>query len=461
MTVIEMTGAVAPDGRVAPADPGQWSSKLAFLAAAVGSAVGLGSIWKFPYIVGVNGGGAFVLVYLAFVAAVGIPLMVAEMALGRHGGPSVVRTFSALVPRRLGGRAWNGIGWLSIAAAFVILSFYSVVAGWAVSYAVKAALGGLAKLNAETSAAMFDALLADPAELIAWHSLMICATAWIVSRGVQAGIERAALWLMPLLCLLIVALAAYACIVGDAARGFAFMFSPDFGALTTAGVLTAAGHAFFTLSLGMGAMIAYGGYLKGNISVPRTAAAVAISDTLCSLAAGLAIFPIVFGFGLDPAEGPGLVFVSLPVAFAAMPGGTLFGTLFFVLLVVAAIVSAVSLLEALVAALSKGKDRAKWTLRIGLAVWALGLVSVFSFNLLADIRLGRSDYSIFDWLNFLTAELTLPIVGIATALFVGWVTPRDRLRLEFLSETAHRLWRFLLRFVAPIVVSLVLLDIMI
>lgn len=461
MTAIDIPGAFAPDRPAAPAPAPQWSSNLAFLAAAVGSAVGLGSIWKFPYIVGVNGGGAFVLVYLAFVAAVGIPLMIAELSLGRHGGPSVVRTLAALVPHRRSARAWNAVGWLSAIAAFVILSFYSVVAGWALAYAVKAPLGGLAGLDATASAALFDSLLADPAQMIAWHSAVIAATIAIVARGIQGGIEKATLWLMPLLCALMVALAVYACIVGDAARGFAFMFEPDFAALTPSGVLAAAGHAFFTLSLGMGAMIAYGGYLGNDVSVPRTAAAVAISDTVCSLAAGLAIFPIVFGFGLDPAEGPGLVFVSLPVAFAAMPGGALFGTLFFALLVIAALVSAVSLLEPLVAASTRSEDgRGAATWRLGAAAWALGLVSVLSFNLWSDVRLGAQGMTLFDALNFLTAELALPLAGIATAVFVGWTVAGDRLRGDFASAAGFRLWRLLMRYVAPAVVALVLADVL-
>lgn len=461
MTALQIAGAAAPAGNAVPeAQDNKWSSNLAFLAAAVGSAVGLGSIWKFPYIVGVNGGGAFVLVYLGFIAAVGIPLMIAELAIGRRGGPSVVRSFGALVSSSSSARLWNTVGWLSIVAAFVILSFYSVVAGWAVAYTVKAAIGQVGSMDPAASAAAFDALLDDPAEMIAWHSVIIATTIWIVGRGVQQGIERAALWLMPLLCVLMLSLAAYACLVGDAVRGLAFMFSSDFSALTATGILTAAGHAFFTLSLGMGAMIAYGGYLREKVSIPRTAAAVAISDTVCSLAAGLAIFPIVFGFGLDPAEGPGLVFVSLPVAFASMPGGGLFGTLFFALLAIAAIVSAVSLLEPLVAALGKDEHRQRWTLRMGFAAWALGLVSVFSFNLLKDVQLGGSGRSLFDWMNFLTAELALPIVGIATAIFVGWIVPWDRLRDDFASDFSYKSWRLLVRYVAPVVVAFVIFDVL-
>lgn len=459
MSTLEIEAGAAPVAERPAAAPATWSSQLAFLAAAVGSAVGLGSIWKFPYIVGANGGGAFVLVYLGFVAAVGVPLMVAELALGRRGGPSVVRTFGALAAGRFAGRRWNLLGWTAALAAFVILSFYSVVAGWALAYAVRAPLEGFAGVTAASAGARFDDLLADPAQMIGWHALILAATVWTVARGVRGGIERAVLWLTPALAVLMLVLAVYACVVGDFRAGLDFLFRPDFSALTSAGVLSAAGHAFFTLSLGMGALIAYGGYLAAEVSTPRTAALVAASDTVCSLAAGLAIFPIVFQFGLDPAEGPGLVFVTLPVAFGAMAGGAVFGALFFVLLVVAALASAVSLLEPLVAATARDEaGRRIWAVRLGAAAWCLGLVSVFSFNIWSDVRMGASGRTLFDALNFLTAELALPLVGIGVAIFVGWVAPKSFLRGEFVSEGVYRLCRLLVRFVAPVVVAFVLVD---
>lgn len=436
----------------------QWSSKLAFIAAAVGSAVGLGSIWKFPYIVGANGGGAFVIVYLGFVAAVGIPLMAAELMLGRRGGPGVVRSLGLAVGRARS--RWNILGWLGVTAAFVILSFYSVVAGWALAYAVKAAVGGLAAATPASSAALFDSLLADPAEMIGWHTLLLGLTALIVAQGVTAGIERYARWLMPLFAILLLGLAAYASVTGDFARGAAFLFRPDFAALTPAATLSAAGHAFFTLSLGMGAMIAYGGYLAADVSAPRTAIWVAACDTVCSLAAGLAIFPIVFRFGLDPTEGPGLVFVTLPVAFAGMPGGGVAAASFFILLVIAALISAVSLLETLVAAAGgakAGASRQTWTWRWAAAAWALGLVSIFSFNLWAGVRFPGLDRTLFDGLNYLTAELALPAGGVGIAIFVGWFAPQT-LAGEVGSAGGQRLWLFLLRFVAPVVVAAVLID---
>jgi NSS family neurotransmitter:Na+ symporter len=460
MTIADSAALAARTETRAPESTPRWSSRAAFLAAAVGSAVGLGSIWKFPYIVGANGGGAFVLVYLAFVAAVGVPIMVVELALGRRGGPSVVRTLSG-VAGRAQPYGWNALGWLGAIAAFVILSFYSVVAGWSLAYAVRGMLGGFSGLSPETSGAMFAALLADPAEMIAWHSLLLAAVAWIVARGVKGGIEAASNRLMPLLALLMLGLAVYACVIGDFGRGVDFLFRPDFGALTTAGVLSAAGHAFFTLSLGMGAMIAYGGYLGEDVSAPKMAVWVAASDTVCSLAAGLAIFPIVFAFGLDPAEGPGLVFVALPTAFAVMPGGAVFGTLFFVLLLIAALVSAVSALEPMVAATSSNDgSRRRQTARLAIAAWALGLVSVFSFNVWKDVSLTGSSKTIFDWLNYLTAELALPLGGVGLAVFAGWFAPKHWAREAFGSELGYRAWLFLVRFVAPAVVAVVLLDLM-
>ncbi len=438
---------------------GQWSSSLAFLAAAVGSAVGLGSIWKFPYIVGANGGGAFVLVYLAFVAAVGVPLMTAELALGRRGGPSVIRSLGIAMGHP--GTLWNVLGWLSIVAAFVILSFYSVVAGWALAYAVRASVGGLAGMTAQASGAAFDALLADPAQMIGWHTLFIAATALIVVPGISAGIERAVRWLMPIFAVLLLGLAVYAAAVGDVARTVRFLFAPDFAALTPAATLSAAGHAFFTLSLGMGAMIAYGGYLAPGESIPKTAAWVTCADTVCSLAAGFAIFPIVFAHGLDPAEGPGLVFVTLPVAFATMPGGALVAFAFFALLVIAALASAVSVLEPLVAATGAGgpgptRTRRTWAIAAG--AWTLGLASVFSFNLWSEVRMPGLGLNLFDSLNLMSAEIVLPLVGVGIAVFVGWVAPLALPESEFDTPMGRRVWLFLVRFVAPAVVTLVLFD---
>lgn len=438
----------------------EWSSRAAFIAAAVGSAVGLGNIWKFPYMAGVSGGGAFVLTYLGFVALVGVPVLIAELLLGRHGGPSIVQALGRMAAGARGGRLWNGLGWFVALTALGVLSFYSVVAGWALAYAAKAAVGGLSALTPQASTRTFDALLADPAQMIAWHTLVMGAVVAIVARGVKGGIERAVRWLMPLLTALLVVLAVYAGGVGDFARAVEFLFRPDVSALTPEVAMAAAGHAFFTLSLGLGAMMVYGAYVPKSVSIPRAAVWVAAADTVCALLAGLAIFPLVFGFGLDPAAGPGLIFVTLPVAFAAMPGGAVVGALFFLLIVVAALTSAVALIEPLAAALGgAGERRRVWTLRLAAGAWALGLASVFSFNLWSDVRLFGQ--TVFDFIAHVTGDLALPLGGLGFAVFAGWVAGRSLTAADFGSPRVHAAWLLLVRFVAPAVLALVFLDLLV
>ncbi len=430
-----------------------WSSRAAFIAAAVGSAVGLGNIWKFPYMVGANGGGAFVILYLAMVLLVGLPILIAELGLGRTGGAAVTRTFGRIAHELRGGHLWNAVGWLGAATAILILSFYSVIAGWALAYAWRFSLGSLQGLAAEDYSARFDALLASPAEMIFWQLVVLGAAAFVASRGVRAGLDRAVRWLMPVLAVLLIGLGIYAAIIGDAAAALHFMFTPDFSALTPEVALSAAGHAFFTLSLGLGAMIAYGGYVAEDVAIPRAAGWIALFDTLCAIAAGMAIMPIVFGFGLDPAAGPGLVFVTLPVAFGSMPGGALVGTLFFALLVVAAMTSIFALIEPMAASLADGEaDRRKWVIRLTALTAILGLISVFSFNIWSDVRPWGEDKTLFDWLSYLTTEVSLPFGGLCVAIFIGWVAPRKTMEHMFDSHFAFKLWLLSIRYVSPIAV---------
>lgn len=453
MTIADTVAGRARVQERAPAGAPQWSSRLAFIAAAVGSAVGLGNIWKFPYMAGVSGGGAFVLMYLGFVALVGVPVLIAELALGRHGGPSVVRSLGRLASGARGGRAWNLLGWFASLTALGVLSFYSVVAGWALAYAAKAAVGALDASTPQASQATFDALLADPAQLIAWHALVMGAVAAIVARGVKGGIERAVRWLMPILTVLLVGLAVFA-------QAVTFLFRRDFSAITPGVAMAAAGHAFFTLSLGMGAMMVYGAYVPPGVSIPRAAVWVAVADTACALVAGLAIFPMVFSLGLDPAAGPGLIFVTLPVAFSAMPGGAVVGAAFFILIVVAALTSAVALIEPLAAALGgeRGERRRDWTLGLALGAWALGLASVFSFNVWSEVRVfGRT---VFDFISYVTGDLALPLGGVGVAVFAGWVASRALTATDFASLAWHRVWLGLVRYVAPAVLALVFLDLL-
>ena len=328
---------------------GEWSSRWAFVLAATGSAVGLGNIWKFPYITGENGGGAFVLVYLISIGLIGIPIMMAEVMLGRRGRLSPINTMRKLAKAGGHSRHWQWLGWAGVLTGFLILSYYSVIAGWALSYTTRAALGEFTGADAGVIKNMFTDFISSPLALLGWHTLFMVMTMFIVSRGVRGGLEKAVKLLMPALFILLVLLVGYAVNTGAFARGVEFLFYPDFGSIGWNGILIAMGHAFFTLSLGMGSIMVYGSYLPKNISIAKTTFLIAGADTLVALMAGLVIFPIVFANELHAGSGPGLIFQTLPIAFGQMWGGLFFGTLFFILLVFAAWTSAISLIEPAVA----------------------------------------------------------------------------------------------------------------
>ncbi|MEX0603787.1 MAG: sodium-dependent transporter [Marinobacter sp.] len=442
---------------------GMWSSRLAFILAATGSAVGLGNIWKFPYITGENGGGAFVLVYLLCIAAVGVPIMMAEVLIGRRGGHSPVRSIQLITERDGANPAWRWLAAVGVLAAFLILSFYSVIGGWAMSYVGTAATGQLAGQTADEIGAIFTGLLGSPATLLLWHTVFMALVMLVVAKGVRFGLERAVSILMPALFVLLLLVVGYAMTTGFFGQAVAFLFQPDFSKLTTSGVLVALGHAFFTLSLGMAVMMAYGSYLPKNISIAKTSLTVSVMDTGVALLAGLAIFPIVFANGLEPGAGPGLIFQTLPLAFGQMPLGSLFGTLFFVLLVFAAWTSGISLLEPLVEWLEerKGMNRLMSTLTAGIACWAVGIASILSLNLWSDFApLGMfgmfEGKTIFDLLDFFTANILLPLGGLMVAVFAGWVMTRETLEQELsMSPAAFSLWYRTLRYFAPVAVAVV------
>lgn len=441
-----------------------WSSRLAFILAASGSAVGLGNIWKFPYITGENGGGAFVLVYLLCIALIGIPIMVAEVAIGRRGGSSPINSMRKLAARDGLSKRWVWLGGMGMIASFLILSFYSVIGGWALAYVGNSAGGLFVGANSESIGAMFGGLLSDPYTLLLWHSLFMVLVIMIVARGISSGMEKAINILMPLLFALILVMVGYAMSTDSFGQGFSFLFTPDFSKLTTEGVLTALGHAFFTLSLGMGVMMAYGSYLPKNVSIVKTAFTVSIVDTLVALLAGLAIFPLVFSNGMEPGAGPGLIFQTLPIAFGQMPGGVLFGTLFFVLLVVAAVTSAISLLEPVVEWFEeqKGIDRMKGALIGGCSIWALGVLTILSLNEWSGFHpLGMFERfegkTIFDLLDYVTANLMMPLGGLFIALFMGWFMSKQAAENELSigDGVAFKLFMFILRFVTPAAVLVV------
>lgn len=446
-----------------PAHRGLWSSRMAFILAATGSAVGLGNIWKFPYVTGENGGGAFVLVYLLCIAIVGIPIMMAEVYIGRSGRHNPITSFRLVAERNLASPVWRISAIVGVLAAFIILSFYSVIGGWAASYVGHAAMGDFTGQSADAIGELFGGLLASPVTLLIWHTIFMALVIFVVARGLKSGLERAVTILMPALFVLLLVAVSYATTTGHFGAAVAFLFTPDFGALTMDGVLVALGHAFFTLSLGMAIMMAYGSYLGDDVSVGRTAVTVSIMDTVVALMAGLAIFPVVFANGLEAGAGPGLIFQTLPLAFGQMPMGSIFGALFFVLLLFAAWTSAISLLEPVVEWLEDKLivGRVGSTVVVGVACWLLGIASILSLNEWSGFApLGMFERfegnTIFDLLDFFTANVMLPLSGLLTALFVGWCVAKESLQSNLaLSGGSFALWYNLVRFVTPVAVAIV------
>jgi len=439
---------------------GEWSSRFAYILAATGSAVGLGNIWKFPYITGENGGGAFVLVYLACVVAIGIPIMIAETMMGRRGRQSPINTLKALSTEAKASSIWHYLGWMGVLAGVLILSYYSVIAGWANAYVFKAIFGGFSADPVEVKAT-FDNFIASPVQLVFWHTVFMIATISVVMRGVNSGLEKAVQLLMPALLFLLILLVAYAMTTGEAYfKGLSFLFSPDFSEIDADAVLTAMGHAFFTLGLGMGAIMVYGSYLPSGVSIAKTSLYIAGADTVVALLAGIAIFPLVFANGLEPGSGPGLIFQTLPIAFGNMTGGWLFGILFFVLLVFAALTSSISLIEPVVAWLveNKGFTRVKASVISGIITWSLGVTVALSFNVWSDFTLFNK--TIFNFLDYLTANLMLPIGGFCIAVFAAWIMNQEHVKEELdLPEMQYGWWKFLASYVAPASVFLVFLHV--
>ena len=436
-----------------------WSSRWAFILVTAGSAIGLGNIWKFPYMTGTNGGSAFVLVYLACIAAIGVPLLMAETLLGRRGQANPVQAMRTVIAEAGASRLWVGIGYFGITAAVLILAFYSVVAGWILEYLLRS-LSGFSGITRESAAADFDALLANPTRLVLWHSVFMAMTALVVARGVTSGIERANKIMMPALFLIIVGLIGYGIIAADMPAAFRFMFHFDFSEVKREVVLSAMGHSFFTLSLGMGAIMAYGSYLDRGTSITRTAFYVALADTAIALMAGLAIFAIVFAQGLAPASGPGLILQTLPLAFSQMPGGTVIGPLFFVLVAFAAWTSSISLIEPFAALLIEragvSRTAAVWSISSG--IWLLGVAVALSFNLWSEFKVFGQN--IFDLLDTITTKIMMPLTGLLIALFVGWVMKSPHVAEEIgLRGAGLRLWHNVLRYLSPLAIILIFLHV--
>jgi NSS family neurotransmitter:Na+ symporter len=364
-----------------------WTSRWTFIMATAGSAIGLGNIWKFPYMTGVNGGSAFVLVFLACIVLVGIPLMMCEIMLGRRAQKNPLDGMTALAIEAGATRQWKWIGGLGLLTGVLILAFYSVIGGWVIRYIFHASLGSFNGANAETIAGLFSGMQSSISTLLIWHTVFTVMTVWVVARGVNHGLETANKIMMPSLFVILLVILVYSVIEGDFAQAMRFMFTPDFSKITPAAALSALGHAFFSLSLGMGVVMVYGSYLKRSVSIARTTLYIAIADTMVGLLVGVTIFSLVFAHHLEPSAGPGLIFQTLPLAFGQMWGGQVIGTLFFILVVFAAWTSSISLIEPAVSWMTenglKSRPVAAWL--VGGLSWVLGLSVVLSFNAWQDV----------------------------------------------------------------------------
>lgn len=450
----------------------QWSSKIGFLMAAVGSAVGLGSIWKFPYMTGDSGGSAFVIVFIISITLIGFPVLIAEWLIGRRGQSNPQASFRKVALASNLPKAWGILGVIGLLAAFMILSFYSVIGGWSLNYTLKAGMNNFAGLNADSTGAMFGDMLANPITMAIWHTVFMALTVFIVAKGVSAGVEKASKIMMPALAVIMLVIVGYNAMYMDFAKGFDFLFRLDFGRMQEVGVgkvlMAALGHAFFCLSLGMAIMVSYGSYLKQDVNLLSTARTVIIWDIIFSLMAGLMIFPILFSNNLDPAAGPGLIFVTLPIAFGQMSFGIVLGTLFFILLTFAALTSSISILEPLTEFLEERTplNRKMSAIVGGVTTWAIGILALLSFNVLSDfsvfsITIGGEvkPQGIFDALDYVTSKIMLPLTGLGTVIFVGWFVNQQSIKSELgLSGGKWSAWQIVVKFIAPIGVIAVFLT---
>lgn len=450
---------------MATASRGQWSGKTGFIFAAAGSAIGLGNIWRFPYTAGENGGGAFVLVYLLFVLLIGVPVVLAELSLGRRTERNAVGAFKALFPET----KWHWVGGLGVATGFGILAFYSVIAGWTLWYLWEALLGGFSgSISAEQSETMFVSLTSDPLLAIFFTAVFLALTVFVVRGGISKGIERTTKILMPLLLVILILLAIRSVTLEGGMEGLVYLFKPDFSKITFSVVMNAMGQALFSLSLGMGAMITYGSYFPKRENLPQAGAAVALFDTMIALLAGVIIFPAIFAAGVDPDGGPGLVFIVLPTIFGSMPAGSFFAIAFYALLAIAALTSTISLLEVVVAYFVDERNwkRSKAAITMGAICFVIAIPSA--------LAAGGSDFftnffgSGIDFLslqNIIWGNYSLGIGALLLCVFVGWKwgVPKALESLESggYSMPAGNIWGVLIRYVCPLAVGLVIAFIII
>ena len=444
-----------------------WTSRWTFLFATAGAAVGLGNVWRFSFLTGQNGGAAFVVVYLAFVFVIGVPIIMAELAIGRMGQLSPIGSIKRIIQLQDASNFWQAIGKLSLVVPFIGFTFYSVVTGWTLYYAGQAITNAFKGVSSVEAQSLFKALTVSPMVTIMLQGVVVVATAVIVGKGLRQGIERTTKIMVPGLGVILLLMVVYNVFAADMSSAIEFLFSPNFSELNGTSILLALGQAFFSVGVGVGFMMTYGAYLPKDISIPKAAFVIGSVDTGVALLAGLAIFPIVFATGLDPSEGPGLVFVTMPVAFSAMPFGYILGVTFFLLLFVAAYTTTIGMLEPVVAYLEERWNRGRLALAIwaGLVIWLIGILPGLSDNVLADVRplafiTSLADKSIFETFDFMTASVLIPINAFLIALFAGWVVSVEAFKRElgFRSHVLFNVWIALMRYVVPIAVLIITIS---
>ena len=433
-----------------------WRGRWTFILAATGSAVGLGNIWKFPYMAGENGGGAFVLIYLLCILIVGMPVMMAEIMLGREGRRSPISAMTTLVHKYSSPRIFSAVGWMGALSGFLILSFYSVIAGWSLYYIVQLFDGSFINMDAAGSRVILNNLNSNAWLQFGLHSGFMLLTAGVLALGVLKGLERSIRFLMPLLFVMLLILLGYAMTTPGFNQSVQFLFEPDFYKLRPSSVIEALGHAFFTLSIASGAIMAYGSYMPQKASIGKTVVAVVVLDTLCALVAGMIIFPVVFSYGLEPSAGPGLLFEALPLAFGALPAGEYVGAFFFVLVLIAAWTSSISMAEPMVAwCVERGINRKLAAFTVCGAAWALGFLTILSFNHWSNVKfLGRTA---FENIDFVTASILMPLGGLLIAVFVGRFVSRMAIdkAMSMNSSLAINLWLWVLRYISPLAILII------
>lgn len=442
-----------------PTKRDSFGSKFGVIAATAGSAIGLGNIWRFPYVAGENGGAAFIIIYLGFIVAIGIPVMLSEFTIGRSAQRNAFGSFRKLAP----GKPWYLIGLMGVGAAFMILAFYTAVAGWTLEYIYQSVINGFANQSPQQLNQMYSSFIGSTWRPLMWFAVFMVLTAIIIMAGVQKGIEKYTKILMPLLLVLLISLVIRSVTLPGAGSGIAFLFKPDFSKITASTILEALGQAFFSLSIGMGTLITYSSYIQKNDNMGSTAFSVAFADTFIAILAGLAIFPAVFAFGIEPGSGEGLVYITLPNIFQKMPGGYVFALMFFLLLGVAALTSTISVLEVIVAFFVeelKLKRKAA-TLLATFSVSILGIMSVLSFSSMSGAKI--FELTVFQLLDFTSANILLPLGGFFIVIFVAWFLGRDKAWEELSNNGKLKagyipLYMFIIKFIAPLAIAFIFLQ---